>query len=61
MSIGIRVFGKRVGMYPQSGMKMTQTPPTGNWNKIESSVLNPNVETIKGPKPEMAPLMVYLY
>jgi hypothetical protein len=60
MSIGIRVLGITVEMYPHSGIKITQTPPTGNWNKIESKVLYPNVETIKGPKPEIAPLIVYL-
>jgi hypothetical protein len=60
MSIGIRVLGMTVGMKPHRGMKITQTAPTGNWNKIDSRVLYPKVETIRGPKPEIAPLMVYL-
>jgi hypothetical protein len=58
MSMGIRVLGTTVGIYPHSGMKIIHTPPTGNWNKIESRVLYPKVETIKGPKPEIAPLIV---
>ena len=60
ISIGMRVFGIREAMYPQSGMKIRQMPPTGNWKRIESRVSNPKVDTISGPKPEMAPLMVYL-
>jgi hypothetical protein len=60
MSIGIRVLGTTAEIYPHSGIKITQIPPTGNWNKMESRVLYPKVETIKGPKPEIAPLIVYL-
>lgn len=60
MSMGIRELGTTVGMNPQRGINITQIAPTGNWNRMESSVLYPKVETIRGPKPEMAPLIVYL-
>lgn len=39
ISMGMRVFGSLVGMYPHSGMKMRHMPPTGNWKRIESRVL----------------------
>jgi hypothetical protein len=37
--MGMRVLGMREAMYPHSGMKMMQIPPTGNWKRMESSVL----------------------
>src|SRR2546423_15552352 len=38
---------------------MKQIPPNGNWNRMESRVEYPKVETINGPKPLTAPLTVY--
>lgn len=54
----MRMLGIRLDSQPVSKMKMNTTPPRGNCRRIESRVVHPNVETIKGPKPETAPFTV---
>lgn len=56
----MRILGIRLESHPVRRMKMKTTPPSGNCRRIESRVVHPNVDTIRGPKPETAPLTVYL-
>ena len=40
-------------------MTMKHSPPRGNWKRIDWRVFQPNVDTMRGPKPLTAPLTVY--
>jgi len=56
----IRMLRMRDDKKPVRRMKMSTMPPRGNCQRMESRVVHPKVETISGPKPDTAPLTVYL-
>jgi hypothetical protein len=60
MSMMILMLLMREPRYPVTRMTMKQSPPRGNWKRIEWRVDQPKVLTMSGPNPETAPFMVYL-
>lgn len=60
MSMMMRMLGILEPRKPVRRMTIRQRPPSGNWKRMLASVDQPKVLTIKGPKPDTAPLTVYL-
>lgn len=56
----MRIFLYFEQSQPVSGIPTAHTAPSGNWKRMLSRAEYPNVETMSGPKPETAPLTVYL-
>src|SRR6478752_3791366 len=59
MSMKIRMLVNLEPSQPVRRITMKHSPPRGNWNRMEWRVLQPKVETMRGPKPLTAPLTVY--
>ncbi|KAK5630247.1 hypothetical protein RRF57_005962 [Xylaria bambusicola] len=58
MRVMMRTLGMRMQMYPVNGIPSAQIAPRGNWKRMDWRGEYPNVETIRGPKPDTAPLTV---
>lgn len=54
----MRISGIRADNQPAEDSERETMAAVGNCSKMELSVVQPKVETMRGPKPEMAPLMV---
>jgi hypothetical protein len=56
----MRILGILEPRNPVRRMAIRHRPPSGNWKRMLASVDQPKVLTIRGPKPDTAPLTVYL-
>jgi len=56
----IKIFRIREDKNPVRRIKMSTIPPRGNCQRIASRVVQPNVDTMRGPNPDTAPFTVYL-